>query len=309
VSTPLLEVKDLVKDFAVGRGRRKVAHRAIDHVSFDVVEGEVLGLVGESGSGKSTTARCILRLIEPTSGEVRFDGTDVLAANARAVKAMRRQMQMVFQDPYSSLNPRMTIEDIITEGMAIHGTHKSKAARRGRAEELMQLVGLSPGQLQRRPAQFSGGQRQRIGIARALALEPRLLICDEPVASLDVSIQAQILNLFKDLQQKFSLTIIYIAHDLATVRFLCDRIAVMRDGVVEEIGPQAQIYEHPHSDYTKELLDAVPVPDPEVERRRYRPLQVVAGGAAAGGGDREPASTLSGLESPSRSEPASGAGR
>jgi ABC-type oligopeptide transport system ATPase subunit len=280
VSGPLLQVQDLVKDFPVGRGRRRSVHRAVDHVSFDVAEGEVLGLVGESGSGKSTTARCILRLVEPTSGQVRFDGTDVLTAGGPTMKKLRREMQMVFQDPYSSLNPRMSIEDIVTEGMVIHRTHKSSAARRARAEELMGLVGLSPEHLRRRPAQFSGGQRQRIGIARAIALEPRLLICDEPVASLDVSIQAQILNLFKDLQQRFSLTIVYIAHDLATVRFLCDRIAVMRDGVIEEIGSQTDIYERPRSPYTRELLQSVPIPDPAVEQRRYSASRTTSGAAA-----------------------------
>jgi ABC-type oligopeptide transport system ATPase subunit len=279
VSRPLLQVQDLVKDFPLGRGRRRAVHRAVDHVSFDVAEGEVLGLVGESGSGKSTTARCILRLIEPTSGQVRFDGTEVLAAGGPTMKKLRREMQMVFQDPYASLNPRMSIEDIVTEGMVIHRTHKSSAARRARAEELMGLVGLSPEHLRRRPAQFSGGQRQRIGIARAIALEPRLLICDEPVASLDVSIQAQILNLFKDLQQRFSLTIVYIAHDLATVRFLCDRIAVMRDGVIEEIGSQTDIYERPQSPYTQELLQSVPVPDPAIEQRRYSAFRTISGAA------------------------------
>jgi ABC-type oligopeptide transport system ATPase subunit len=265
----LLEVSELVKDFTVGRGRRKEVHRAVDHVSFDVAEGEVLGLVGESGSGKSTTARCLLRLIEPTSGEVRFAGKDVLKARGQDVKALRSQMQMVFQDPYSSLDPRMRVEDIVAEGMLIHGTYKNRNERRDRVVELLDLVGLQADQLRRRPVQFSGGQRQRIGIARALALNPRLLVCDEPVASLDVSIQAQILNLFKKLQQELSLTIVYIAHDLATVRFLCDRVAVMHNGVIQEIGDLERIYEAPESDYTRELLAAVPVPDPRVQRRKY----------------------------------------
>jgi ABC-type oligopeptide transport system ATPase subunit len=245
-------------------------HRAVDHVSFDVPEGEVLGLVGESGSGKSTTARCLLRLLEPTSGEVRFDGTDVLTADRGTMRRLRSDMQMVFQDPYSSLNPRARVEDIVAEGMVIHGTYRSRQQRRDRVVELLEMVGLQAQHLERRPVQFSGGQRQRIGVARALALEPRLLVCDEPVASLDVSIQAQILNLFKRLQEELALTIVYIAHDLATVRFLCDRVAVMHQGVVQEIGDVDRIYQNPQSDYTRELLAAVPVPDPEVQRSRDR---------------------------------------
>jgi len=280
MSENLLEVKDLVKDYTVGRGRRKEVHRAVDHVSFDVAEGEVLGLVGESGSGKSTTARCLLRLIEPTSGEVRFAGTNVLMDGGHAAKELRSQMQMVFQDPYSSLDPRMRVEDIIAEGMIIHGTYKSKSQRRDRVVELLDLVGLRADQLRRRPVQFSGGERQRIGIARALALNPRFLVCDEPVASLDVSIQAQILNLFKKLQQELSLTILYIAHDLATVRFLCDRVAVMHNGVIQEIGELKQIYEAPESVYTRELLAAVPVPDPRVERLKYAERRALLGTAA-----------------------------
>ena len=270
MSAPLLEVHELVKDFTVGRGRRRETHRAVDHVSFDVPEGEVLGLVGESGSGKSTTARCLLRLLEPTSGEVRFDGTDVLTADRATMRRLRSDMQMVFQDPYSSLNPRARVEDIVAEGMVIHGTYRSRQQRRDRVVELLEMVGLQAQHLERRPVQFSGGQRQRIGVARALALEPRLLVCDEPVASLDVSIQAQILNLFKRLQEELALTIVYIAHDLATVRFLCDRVAVMHQGVVQEIGDVDRIYQDPQSDYTRELLAAVPVPDPEVQRSRDR---------------------------------------
>jgi ABC-type oligopeptide transport system ATPase subunit len=289
----LLEVRNLVKDYTVGRGRHKEVHRAVDNVCFDVTEGEVLGLVGESGSGKSTTARCILRLIEPTSGEVRFAGTDLLTARGDAVKDMRRQMQIVFQDPYSSLNPRMKVEEIIAEGMIIHGLYKTKTERRDRVVELLELVGMQADQLRRRPGQFSGGQRQRIGIARALAVDPRLLVCDEPVSSLDVSIQAQILNLFRRLQRELSLTILYIAHDLATVRFLCDRVAVMHDGVIQEIGDQQQIYEDPQSDYTRELLAAVPVPDPKVQRSKDTARRKLANGVTKHAGlDPEASSTM-----------------
>jgi oligopeptide transport system ATP-binding protein len=263
---PLLTVRDLTKDYVLGRGRKKSVQRAVDHVTFDIAPGEILGLVGESGSGKSTTARCILGLIEPTEGEVRFDGRDLRSARGDAARRLRSKVQMVFQDPYSSLDPRMRIEDIVAEGMAIHGTHR--ADRRERVAELLETVGLSQEHMRRRPAQFSGGQRQRIGIARALALDPELLVCDEPVASLDVSIQAQILNLFKRLQRELNLTILFIAHDLATVRFLCDRVAVMHNGAIQEIGGIEQIYDHPQSSYTRELLGAVPVPDPRVQRAR-----------------------------------------
>ena len=280
----LLEVRDLVKDYKVGRGRRQEVHRAVDHVSFDIAVGEVLGLVGESGSGKSTTARCLLRLVHPTRGSVLFDGTDVLAARGDEAKRLRAQMQMVFQDPYSSLNPRMRVEDIVAEGMVIHGTHRSRQERRDRVVELLEMVGLQATHLRRRPVQFSGGQRQRVGIARALALEPRLLVCDEPVSSLDVSIQAQILNLFKRLQKELSLTILYIAHDLATVRFLCDRVAVMSQGAIQEIGTLDKIYDRPQSAYTRELLSAVPVPDPQVQRSRdnHRRTAALAGATATG---------------------------
>jgi ABC-type oligopeptide transport system ATPase subunit len=268
-AAPLLEVSDLVKEFTIrGEGRRRTRFRAVDDVSFTVDKGEVLGLVGESGSGKSTTARCVMRIIDPTRGEIRFDGTDLLAARGRGLRRARRGMQMVFQDPYSALDPRMRVEDIIAEGMIIHGLQPSADKRRTRVAELLQQVGLRPDHLRRRPANFSGGERQRIGIARALAMDPQLLICDEPVASLDVSIQAQILNLFKDLQRELGLAILYIAHDLATVRHLCDRVAVMRDGRIQEIGPRGQIYSSPTSPYTKELIAAVPVPDPVRQREK-----------------------------------------
>jgi ABC-type oligopeptide transport system ATPase subunit len=266
VTTPLLEVENLVKEFP-GK-RRGEAVRAVDDVSFAVAKGEVLGLVGESGSGKSTTARCIMRLIEPTGGRITFDGSDLMGASRSRLKSLRRGMQMVFQDPYSSLDPRMRIEDVIAEGMIVHGTVRGAAARRARVAELLELVGLRQDHLRRRPSDFSGGERQRIGIARALAVDPQLLVCDEPVASLDVSIQAQILNLFKRLQRELGLTMVYIAHDLATVRHLCDRVAVMSNGTIQEIGARAQIYGAPRSDYTRSLLEAMPVPDPEIERRK-----------------------------------------
>lgn len=270
MTTPLLEVRNLTKDFPVrGVGfRHRRMLRAVDNVSFTVAPGEALGLVGESGSGKSTTARCVMRLIEPTSGRVTFAGEDLMALRGAGLRRVRRGMQMVFQDPFSSLDPRMRVQDIIAEGMVIHRFPPDPQARRARVAELLELVGLRPDHLTRRPASFSGGERQRIGIARALALEPRLLICDEPVASLDVSIQAQILNLFKDLQRELGLSIIYIAHDLATVRHLCDRIAVMQEGRIVECGDRDQIYTAPRSEYTKELIAAAPVPDPVRQREK-----------------------------------------
>jgi ABC-type oligopeptide transport system ATPase subunit len=279
VTEPLLEVRDLVKDYVVGRGRRKQVQRAVDHVSFDIAPGEILGLVGESGSGKSTTARCLLGLVEPTAGEVRFAGQDLLRAKGDSARRLRSKIQMVFQDPYSSLDPRMRIEDVVAEGMAIHGTHRND--RRERVAQLLEMVGLSADDMRRRPGQFSGGQRQRIGIARALALDPELLVCDEPVASLDVSIQAQILNLFRRLQRELNLTVLFIAHDLATVRFLCDRVAVMDAGAIQEIGSIAEIYDSPTSAYTRELLAAVPVPDPGVQRARNAARRKARGGVAA----------------------------
>jgi ABC-type oligopeptide transport system ATPase subunit len=270
MTEPLLQVDGLTKEFVVRGGprRRRAALLAVDDVSFTVAAGEALGLVGESGSGKSTTARCVMRLIEPTRGSIRFAGQDLRALRGGALRRVRRGMQMVFQDPYSSLDPRMRVQDIVAEGMLVHRTHPDAGRRRARVQELLELVGLRPDHLTRRPANFSGGERQRIGIARALALEPKLLICDEPVASLDVSIQAQILNLFKDLQAQLGLSIVYIAHDLATVRHLCDRIAVLRDGRIQEIGDREQIYTAPRSEYTRELIDAVPVPDPIRQREK-----------------------------------------
>ncbi|RDH75061.1 ABC transporter ATP-binding protein [Mycolicibacterium moriokaense] len=272
----VIEVSNLVKEF--GSGRR--AARVLDEVGFSVQRGETVGLVGESGSGKSTTARCILRLIEPTSGSIRFEGDDVLAFRRRRLKEYRARAQMVFQDPYSSLDPRMCVEDIIAEGIRIHRPREKREAVRDQIVELLELVGLRPDHLARRPAAFSGGERQRIGIARALAVRPSLLICDEPVASLDVSIQAQILNLFVDLKSQLGLTMIYIAHDLATVRHLCDRIVVMRGGQIKEIGSRDEVYGAPRDPYTIALMRAVPEPDPVAARGRSEERRVAAAAAA-----------------------------
>jgi ABC-type oligopeptide transport system ATPase subunit len=243
---------------------------AIDDVSFAIPVGGVLGLVGESGSGKSTTARCVAGLVHPTSGSVRLAGRDVVGAKRKTLRDIRRGMQMVFQDPYSSLNPRMTVESLVSEGLLVHRLRQDRASRRERVVELLDLVGISESALPRHPRSFSGGQRQRIAIARALAVEPRLLICDEPVSSLDVSVQAQVLNLFKRLRAQLGLTVLFIAHDLAVVRYLCDHVAVMSNGRIVEIGSRDQIYDHPEHPYTKDLLAAVPIPDPSIERERLR---------------------------------------
>lgn len=274
----VIEVENLVKEF--GSGRR--ASRVLDGVGFTVNRGETVGIVGESGSGKSTTARCILRLTEPASGVIRFEGEDVLAFGRRKLKEYRARAQMVFQDPYSSLDPRMCVEDIVAEGIRIHRPKEKGAAVRDEIVELLDLVGLRPDHLARRPAAFSGGERQRIGIARALAVRPSLLICDEPVASLDVSIQAQILNLFVDLKSRLGLTMIYIAHDLATVRHLCDRIVVMQGGQIKEIGSREQIYTSPQDPYTIALMRAVPDPDPAAARERSAERRLAASAAQTG---------------------------
>ncbi|MEI7890081.1 MAG: dipeptide ABC transporter ATP-binding protein [Actinomycetes bacterium] len=266
MSEPLLQVHDLVKHFPITRGvvlQREVgAVRAVDGVSFDVAQGETLGLVGETGCGKSTTARMLARLIDPTSGEIEFDGENLAGMKGRALKEARRQIQMVFQDPYSSLNPRKRVGSIIEEPLRIHGLLSEGNARRKRVQELMDRVGLNPEHYNRFPHEFSGGQRQRIGVARAIALGPRLLIADEPVSALDVSIQAQILNLLKDLQKDMGLTIIFIAHDLSVVRHMCDRVAVMYLGKIAEIAPNEDLYSHPRHPYTEALLAAVPSPEP-----------------------------------------------
>jgi oligopeptide transport system ATP-binding protein len=275
----LLSVTDLHKHFPVKHGfliERTVGHvKAVDGVSFDVAEGETLGLVGESGSGKSTTGYCVLQLLKPTSGSVRFIGRELTELGREQVRKTRREMQIVFQDPYSSLDPRMTVGNIVAEPLQVHGIGTPKS-RRDKVRSLLDVVGFNPNFTNRYPHEFSGGQRQRIGIARALALNPRLIVCDEPVSALDVSIQAQILNLLKDLQKDFNLTYLFIAHDLAVVRAMSDRIAVMNKGKLVEIGPAEQVYTSPQDVYTKALLSAVPIPDPrkmkerKAERRKLR---------------------------------------
>ncbi|HEV2973442.1 MAG TPA: dipeptide ABC transporter ATP-binding protein [Solirubrobacteraceae bacterium] len=270
---PLVQVRALVKHFPIRRGvlfqRQIGAVQAVDGVSFDVKRGETLGIVGETGCGKSTTARLIMRLLDPTSGEVRFDGQDITKLKGARLKAIRRDVQMIFQDPYSSLNPRKTIGATIAQPLAIHGLAKGKGERRRAVQELMETVGLNPEHYNRYPHEFSGGQRQRIGVARAIALKPKLLIADEPVSALDVSIQAQVLNLLLEMQRALGLTLIFIAHDLSVVRHMCDRVAVMYLGRIVEIGPGEALYGAPRHPYTGALLSAVPVPDPEqrVEQR------------------------------------------
>jgi oligopeptide transport system ATP-binding protein len=269
--SPLLQVTELHKHFPIKEGlliERKVGEvRAVDGVSFDVQPGETLGLVGESGSGKSTTGYCVLQLMKPTSGSVKFEGTELTELGREDLRRMRREMQIVFQDPYSSLDPRMTVGDIVGEPLIVHGigTRRDRSAR---IRELLDVVGFNPSYTNRYPHEFSGGQRQRIGIARALALSPKLIVCDEPVSALDVSIQAQILNLLKDLQRDFGLTYLFIAHDLAVIRGMSDRIAVMNRGQLVEIGPAERVYTNPQDDYTKALLSAVPVPDPRAMKER-----------------------------------------
>jgi oligopeptide transport system ATP-binding protein len=276
----LLEVAGLEKHFPVRGGvlfeRTVGLVKAVDGVSFEIGEGETLGLVGESGSGKSTTGYCILQLLRPTAGSVRFLGKELTELGREEIRRLRREMQIVFQDPYSSLDPRMTVGDIVAEPLHVHGVG-TRRSRRDRVRHLLDVVGFNPGFTNRYPHEFSGGQRQRIGIARALALGPKLIVCDEPVSALDVSIQAQILNLLKDLQQEFGLTYLFIAHDLAVVRAMSDRIAVMADGKIVETGPADQVYASPRHEYTKALLAAVPVPDP----RRMRARKAARRGAAA----------------------------
>lgn len=266
---PLVEVDHLVKQFVSGGGLLRRGHSvtAVDDISFSIESGETFGLVGESGSGKTTTGRCTLRLIEPTSGRVRFKGEDVLQFSTRRLRQVRREMQIVFQDPYSSLNPRMRARTIVEEPLVIHriGT---RASRRARVAELFALVGLDPTHLERYPHEFSGGQRQRIGLARALALEPSFLVLDEPVSALDVSIQAQVVNLLTDLQQRLQLTYLFIAHDLRLVEHVCTRVAVMYLGKIVEMGPTAAIFERARHPYTRALLSAIPVSDPDQPRTR-----------------------------------------
>ena len=266
---PLVEVSHLVKTFTRDAGLFNAGSRAVavDDISFNIDEGETFGLVGESGSGKTTTGRCLLRLIEPTSGSVRFRGENVLEFPKRRLREARRDMQIVFQDPYSSLNPRMRAEKIVEEPLIIHKLG-ARTQRRMRVEELFGLVGLNTAHLQRYPRELSGGQRQRIGLARALALNPSFVILDEPVTALDVSVQAQVVNLLMDLQERLHLTYLFIAHDLRLVQHVCSRVAVMFLGKIVEIGPTASLFASPQHPYTKALLSAIPIPDPDAPRQR-----------------------------------------
>ncbi|MGW2557745.1 ABC transporter ATP-binding protein [Streptomyces sp. NPDC001514] len=271
---PILEVRGLHKYYPLTRGivfKKKVgAVKAVDGVDVDLFQGETLGIVGESGCGKSTLAKMLVNLERPTSGEIRYKGEDITKLSGRALKAVRRNIQMVFQDPYTSLNPRMTVGDIIGEPYEIHPEVAPKGSRRQKVQELLDVVGLNPEYINRYPHQFSGGQRQRIGIARGLALRPEIIVADEPVSALDVSVQAQVVNLLERLQSEFSLSYVFIAHDLSIVRHIANRVGVMYLGRIVEIGKDAEIYEHPTHPYTQALLSAVPVPDPEAREHRER---------------------------------------
>ncbi|MEC0369938.1 ATP-binding cassette domain-containing protein [Paenibacillus chibensis] len=265
----LIEVEGLKKYFNVGGGK---IVKAVDDINFYIREGETLGMVGESGCGKSTAGRTILRLYEPTAGSVRFNGTDIYKLSPNKMKAMRRDMQMIFQDPYASLNPRFTVSDIIGEALDIHKLAGTRKERKKRIEELLDMVGLNPDHATRYPHEFSGGQRQRIGIARALAVNPKFIICDEPISALDVSIQAQVVNLLKDLQNRLGLTYLFIAHDLSMVKHISDRVAVMYLGKMVELADSDELYANPIHPYTKTLLSAIPIPDPEIEENKKRIL-------------------------------------
>jgi oligopeptide transport system ATP-binding protein len=271
MSTPLLSVKDLVKHFPIKGGllsRTVDKVHAVDGVSFDLAKGETLGVVGESGCGKSTMGRCILRLIEPTSGTVTFEGQDVTRASKDALRALARDMQIIFQDPYASLNPRMTVAAIIGEALTIHKLAPTHQAYTDRIVQLLETVGLAADHMRRYPHEFSGGQRQRVGIARALAVNPKLIVCDEAVSALDVSIQAQVINLLEDLQAQLGLTYVFIAHDLSVVEHISDRVAVMYLGRIVEIASSQQLYTNPLHPYTEALLSAVPIPDPLLKKER-----------------------------------------
>lgn len=264
---PLVEVANLRKYFSLGRGKTL---KAVDDVSFVMHSGETVGLVGESGCGKSTVGRTMLRLYEPTGGSMRFNGRDVFKLSKSEMKVLRRDIQMIFQDPYASLNPRMTVSDIIGEALDIHDLAGSRAERKRKVEELLDLVGLNPDHATRYPHEFSGGQRQRIGIARALAVSPKVIICDEPISALDVSIQAQVVNLMGDLQKRLGLTYLFIAHDLSMVKHISDRVAVMYLGKMVELAESEELFAHPMHPYTRALMSAIPIPDPEVEAQRER---------------------------------------
>jgi oligopeptide transport system ATP-binding protein len=270
----LLDVKNLKMYFPITQGiivQRHVGDiKAVDDISFTIRRGETLGLVGESGCGKSTTGRAILQLYRPTGGEVYFKDENLTHLKGESLRRMRRQMQMIFQDPYASLNPRMTVGNIIGEPLEVHSIHSSRGERRERVQELLKVVGLNPYFVNRYPHEFSGGQRQRIGVARALAVNPEFIVCDEPISALDVSIQAQIINMLEDLQAEFGLTYLFIAHDLSVVRHISDRIAVMYLGKLAELADRDALYENPRHPYTQALLSAVPIPDPVVEEKRQR---------------------------------------
>lgn len=267
MTKPLVSVNHLKKFFNVGKGQTL---KAVNDLNFSIRKGETLGMVGESGCGKSTAGRTILRLYEPTDGIVEFDGANIYGLNNSKMKAVRRDMQMIFQDPYASLNPRMTITDIIGEPLDIHNLADSRAARKKKVEELLDMVGLNPDHATRYPHEFSGGQRQRIGIARALAVNPKFIICDEPISALDVSIQAQVVNLLQDLQRSMGLTYLFIAHDLSMVKHISDRVAVMYLGKMIELADSDELYANPKHPYTQALLSAIPIPDPEIEANRER---------------------------------------
>lgn len=263
---PLISARNIKKHFDVGEGMLK----AVDGLSFDIYPGETFGLVGESGCGKSTAGRTIIRLYDPTDGELFFNGKNVYDLSRREMQEVRKDFQMIFQDPYASLNPRMTVEEIVSEPLDIHHAYKNHKDRKDKVIELLELVGLNEEHAMRFPHEFSGGQRQRIGIARALALNPKFIVADEPISALDVSIQAQVVNLLKDLQDQFGLTYMFIAHDLSMVRYISDRVGVMYLGHMMELAPSEELYENPLHPYTKALLSAIPIPDPEIQRSRKR---------------------------------------